>query len=91
MKLIFTLSILVLSCVSFSKDGLLKSQFGLSEEEGMVLLDYLVEKPLTNIKMCGVMGMASFSEDRELIKEIQGKFDGFKIWAKKQIAEKCGE
>jgi len=44
------------------------TKFGLSEAEGLALLDQLVEKPLTNIRICGVMGMASFSEDKELIR-----------------------
>lgn len=44
------------------------TKFGLSESEGLALLDQLVEKPLTNIKICGVMGMASFSDDTALVK-----------------------
>jgi PLP dependent protein len=44
------------------------TKFGLSEAEGLALLDQLVEKPLTNIKICGVMGMASFSDDTALVR-----------------------
>ena len=44
------------------------TKFGLSEAEGLALLDQLVEKPLTNIKICGVMGMASFSDDKALVR-----------------------
>lgn len=44
------------------------TKFGLSESEGLALLDQLVEKPLTNIKICGVMGMASFSDDTALVR-----------------------
>lgn len=44
------------------------TKFGLSEAEGLALLDNLVEKPLTNIKICGVMGMASFSDDKALVR-----------------------
>ncbi len=44
------------------------TKFGLSEAEGFALLDQLKEKPLTNIKICGVMGMASFSDDKALVR-----------------------
>lgn len=44
------------------------TKFGLSEAEGFALLDQLLEKPLTNIKICGVMGMASFSDDKALVR-----------------------
>ncbi len=44
------------------------TKFGLSEAEGLALLDQLVEKPLTNIKICGIMGMASFSDDKALVR-----------------------
>lgn len=44
------------------------TKFGLSEAEGLALLDLLEEKPLTNIKICGVMGMASFSDDKALVR-----------------------
>lgn len=44
------------------------TKFGLSEAEGLALLDQLKEKPLTNIKICGVMGMASFSDDKALVR-----------------------
>ncbi|HMR88035.1 MAG TPA: YggS family pyridoxal phosphate-dependent enzyme [Saprospiraceae bacterium] len=44
------------------------TKFGLSEAEGLALLDQLVEKPLANIKICGVMGMASFSDDKSLVR-----------------------
>lgn len=44
------------------------TKFGLSESEGLALLDQLVEKPLTHIKICGVMGMASFSDDTALVR-----------------------
>lgn len=44
------------------------TKFGLSEAEGLALLDQLTEKPLTNIKICGVMGMASFSDDKALVR-----------------------
>ncbi len=44
------------------------TKFGLSEAEGLALLDQLVQRPLTNIKICGVMGMASFSDDKALVR-----------------------
>ena len=44
------------------------TKFGLSESEGLALLDQLVERPLTNISICGVMGMASFSDDTTLVR-----------------------
>jgi len=44
------------------------TKFGLSEAEGLALLDQLKEKPFTNIKICGVMGMASFSDDKALVR-----------------------
>lgn len=63
------------------------TKFGLSEAEGLALLDQLKEKPLTNIKICGVMGMASFSDDKALVRsEFQNLKNIFKHLKNKYFA-----
>jgi hypothetical protein len=44
------------------------TKFGLSEDEAILMLDGLKTNPLHNIKICGVMGMASFSDDQNLVR-----------------------
>lgn len=45
-----------------------ESKQGFSREELMALLDKLDQNPLQGVEICGLMGMASFVEDREQIR-----------------------
>ena len=45
-----------------------ESKQGFSEEELFELLDSLEQNPLEGIEICGIMGMASFVEDRSQIR-----------------------
>ena len=45
-----------------------ESKQGFSREELMALLDKLEQNPLQGVEICGLMGMASFVEDREQIR-----------------------
>jgi len=45
-----------------------ESKQGFSREELMDLLDKLEQNPLQGVEICGLMGMASFVEDREQIR-----------------------
>lgn len=45
-----------------------ESKQGFSEEELFQLLDSLQDKPLEGIQICGLMGMASFTDDTEQIR-----------------------
>lgn len=45
-----------------------ESKQGFSREELMFLLDKLEQNPLQGVEICGLMGMASFVEDREQIR-----------------------
>ncbi len=45
-----------------------ETKFGLSEEEADLIIENLKVNPLLNIKICGVMGMASFSDDKNLVR-----------------------
>lgn len=45
-----------------------ESKQGFSEDELFELLDSLEQKPLEGIDICGIMGMASFVEDRNQIR-----------------------
>ena len=44
------------------------SKYGFSQEEGLGLLKSLKEQEMNNIRIVGVMGMATFSDDEDLIK-----------------------
>lgn len=46
-----------------------ESKQGFSEEELMALLDSLQQNPLQGVEICGLMGMASFVEDENQIRE----------------------
>ncbi len=46
-----------------------ESKQGFSEEELMELLDSLQQNPLQGVEICGLMGMASFVEDENQIRE----------------------
>lgn len=45
-----------------------ETKFGLNEEELRQLLDQLKRSPLTHVRVCGLMGMASFTDDNEQIR-----------------------
>ncbi len=46
-----------------------ETKFGLNLQEAETILNSDIYKKMENIQICGVMGMASFSEDNKLIKE----------------------
>ena len=45
-----------------------ESKQGFSEEELMELIKELVDAPLEGVEICGLMGMASFTDNQELIR-----------------------
>ncbi|MBP6569589.1 MAG: YggS family pyridoxal phosphate-dependent enzyme [Saprospiraceae bacterium] len=45
-----------------------ETKFGLHKDEAVQLLTALEKEPLLNVRICGVMGMASFTEDTNLIR-----------------------
>ena len=45
-----------------------ETKFGLSLTEAVDLMQMNIKDTLSNIKICGVMGMASFTEDLDLIR-----------------------
>ncbi len=45
-----------------------ETKFGLNKDEAVQLLTALEKEPLPNVRICGVMGMASFTEDTNLIR-----------------------
>ena len=55
---------------------------GFSEDELVELVEEIVANPLEGIELCGIMGMASFTEDEELIrsefKKLSGVFEFIK-------------
>ncbi|MFH1119175.1 MAG: YggS family pyridoxal phosphate-dependent enzyme [Bacteroidota bacterium] len=53
-----------------------ESKFGLDEIEIRSLLDSDVFKSMANIRICGMMGMATFSDDLSLVR---GEFSGLKL------------
>lgn len=59
-----------------------ESKFGLSEDEAVALLESETFKSMNNIRICGVMGMATFTEDmdhvRQEFKLLRGIFDALK-------------
>lgn len=59
-----------------------ETKFGLSLTEGVDLMQMNIKESLSNIKICGVMGMASFTEDLGLIrsefKTLKNIFDTLK-------------
>lgn len=64
------------------------TKFGLSENEAILMLDGLKINPLHNIKICGVMGMASFSDDQNLVRsEFQSLKKIFTLLKNKYFAD----
>jgi PLP dependent protein len=60
-----------------------ETKFGFSKEEGMALLAQNDWNALTSVQICGVMGMATFSEDKTLVrqefKQLKGIFEDLKV------------
>lgn len=60
-----------------------ESKFGFTLSEAVSLLNMPEYKELNNVKICGVMGMASFTDDNDLIrsefKELKNIFDILKL------------
>ncbi len=64
-----------------------ESKQGFSKEELMELIDELVANPLEGIEICGLMGMASFTEDEAKIRtEFTYLADTFKEIKEKYVA-----
>jgi PLP dependent protein len=57
-----------------------ETKFGLDEKELNELMKQFGEDPLQHVKICGLMGMASFSDDTELVRSefryLKSLFDG---------------
>ncbi len=49
---------------------------GFSEEELMVLVEEIAANPLEGVELCGLMGMASFTDDENLIRSEFEKLSG---------------
>lgn len=63
-----------------------ESKQGFSKEELLDMVEELVKEPLAGIEICGLMGMASFTEDQQMIRsEFTRLSDTFKY-----IKEKYG-
>lgn len=63
-----------------------ESKQGFSKEELLNMVEELVKEPLAGIEICGLMGMASFTEDQQMIRsEFTKLSDTFKY-----IKEKYG-
>lgn len=63
-----------------------ETKFGLDEEELNYIISQLANEPMKNTTICGLMGMASFSEDKDLVrKEFQGLQSVFNRHANLQI------
>jgi PLP dependent protein len=45
-----------------------ETKFGLDEKELNELIEQIIVKPLNNVSIRGLMGMASFSDDKELVR-----------------------
>ena len=45
-----------------------ESKQGFSKEELLELMEELVKEPLEGVEICGLMGMASFTEDQQMIR-----------------------
>ena len=45
-----------------------ESKQGFSKEELLALMEELVKEPLEGVEICGLMGMASFTEDQQMIR-----------------------
>lgn len=52
-----------------------ETKFGLNEEELNAMLNEIAKMPLANIHICGLMGMASFTDDKD---KVRGEFKKLK-------------
>lgn len=56
-----------------------ETKFGFDEEEVNEVISQLADMPMGNVRVCGLMGMASFTEDTEIVrkefKSLKGLFD----------------
>ncbi len=56
-----------------------ETKFGFNEDELMTIINETVNKKMSHIKIAGLMGMASFTEDMELVRtefrQLKGFFD----------------
>ena len=65
-----------------------ETKFGLDLEEARQLLDSVVFKQLDNVRICGVMGMATFTDDeQEVRKEFKHLKEIFEILRKDYFAD----
>ncbi|WP_103071445.1 YggS family pyridoxal phosphate-dependent enzyme [Aquimarina sediminis] len=62
----------IINCLLQIKIAKEESKFGLSEQDAITLLDNEEVKTLTNISIQGLMGMATFTNDKE---QIQAEFN----------------
>jgi pyridoxal phosphate enzyme (YggS family) len=46
-----------------------ETKFGFDAHEAKVMMQQLKKSPLNNIKICGVMGMASFTDDQQKVRQ----------------------
>ncbi|MBR5855737.1 MAG: YggS family pyridoxal phosphate-dependent enzyme [Bacteroidales bacterium] len=53
-----------------------ESKQGFSQEELYEILDEVAENPLEGVELCGLMGMASFTDDEDLIRSEFKKLSG---------------
>lgn len=65
-----------------------ESKYGLSKEEAIQIAESYLNNKFENIRICGLMGMASFSDDVVLVKkeflELKNVFEGLKLILKNQ-------
>ena len=63
-----------------------ESKQGFSKEELLELMEELVKEPLEGVEICGLMGMASFTEDQQMIRsEFTRLSDTFKYIKEKEL------
>lgn len=71
-----------ISCLLEIKVAKELTKAGLHESEVTILLDTLLQEPLPNIRIRGVMGMATFTDDTEQVRDefrrLKGIFDRIK-------------
>ncbi|MCB0649990.1 MAG: YggS family pyridoxal phosphate-dependent enzyme [Saprospiraceae bacterium] len=72
----------VIKCLLQFKIAQEETKFGLDEAEGNAILLFLKENPMEHVRIVGVMGMATFTDDMEQVrqefKKLKGIFDQLK-------------
>jgi len=72
----------VINCLLQFHIAMEETKFGFSYDEAVCMLESVEFKELQNIRLCGVMGMATFSDDKELVRgefrTLKGYFDSIK-------------